>query len=185
MPRLFGTDGVRGLANDTLTAELAMELSVAAARVLSGSGDPGEPGRRPFAVVGRDPRISGQFLEASVVAGLASAGVDVILLGVLPTPAVAYLTGTLGADLGVMISASHNAMPDNGIKFLARGGRKLDDDLEVEIEEQLGAPWSRPVGASVGRVHHHPTAVDEYAAHLVRSIDHPLAGLRVVVDCAE
>ncbi len=119
------------------------------------------------------------------MAGLASAGVDVILLGVLPTPGVAYLTGTLGADLGVMISASHNAMPDNGIKFLARGGRKLDDDLEVEIETQLQAEWTRPVGSAVGRVHQHATAVDEYAAHLVRSIDHPLAGLRVVVDCAE
>ncbi len=119
------------------------------------------------------------------MAGLASAGVDVILLGVLPTPGVAYLTGTLGADLGVMISASHNAMPDNGIKFLARGGRKLDDDLEVEIEKRLQEPWRRPVGSAVGRVHQHPTAVDEYAAHLVRSIDHPLAGLRVVVDCAE
>ncbi len=186
MPRLFGTDGVRGLANDTLTAELALELSVAAAHVLAPTGDAETaPGRRPFAVVGRDPRISGQFLEAAVVAGLASAGVDVILLGVLPTPGVAYLTGTLGADLGVMISASHNAMPDNGIKFLARGGRKLDDDLEVEIEKQLQAEWTRPVGSAVGRVHQHATAVDEYAAHLVRSIDHPLAGLRVVVDCAE
>src|SRR5215218_8438092 len=146
MPRLFGTDGVRGLANDTLTAELAMELSVAAARVLSGSGDPGEPGRRPRAVVGRDPRISGQFLEAAVVAGLASAGVDVLLLGVLPTPGVAHLTGTLGADLGVMLSASHNPMPDNGIKFLARGGVKLDDQVEIAIERRLGEAWDRPTG---------------------------------------
>ncbi|GAA2119646.1 phosphoglucosamine mutase [Nocardioides bigeumensis] len=191
MARLFGTDGVRGLANDDLTAELALELSVAAAHVLADLGEFGTPlgdgpdGHRPFAVVGRDPRISGQFLEAAVVAGLASAGVDVVLLGVLPTPGVAYLTDTLGADLGVMISASHNAMPDNGIKFLARGGRKLDDAIELAIEQRLHEPWQRPTGGAVGTVRTHQTAVAEYAAHLVRSIDHPLAGLRVVLDCAE
>ncbi len=189
MARLFGTDGVRGLANESLTAELALDLAVSAAHVLADRGDLGPPigqgGHRPFAVVGRDPRISGQFLEAAVVAGLASAGVDVVLLGVLPTPGVAYLTDKLGADLGVMISASHNAMPDNGIKFLARGGRKLDDAVEVAIERQLHETWTRPTGGSVGTVRPHPTAVEEYAAHLVRSIDHPLAGLKVVVDCAE
>ena len=183
MARLFGTDGVRGLANDSLTAELALDLSVSAAHVLADRGDLGPPigegGHRPFAVVGRDPRISGQFLEAAVVAGLASAGVDVVLLGVLPTPGVAYLTDTLGADLGVMISASHNAMPDNGIKFLARGGRKLDDASRSRSSEQLHETWTRPTGGSaVGTVRPHPTAVDEYAAHLVRSIDHPLAGLQ-------
>jgi len=187
--RLFGTDGVRGLANESLTAELALDLAVSAAHVLADRGDLGPPigqgGHRPFAVVGRDPRISGQFLEAAVVAGLASAGVDVVLLGVLPTPGVAYLTDKLGADLGVMISASHNAMPDNGIKFLARGGLKLDDAVEVAIERQLHETWARPTGGSVGTVRPHPTAVEEYAAHLVRSIDHPLAGLKVVVDCAE
>lgn len=183
MARLFGTDGVRGLANDTLTAELALDLAVAAAHVLADRGE--FEGHRPVAVVGRDTRISGQFLEAAVVAGLASAGVDVVLLGVLPTPGVAHLTGALGADLGVMLSASHNAMPDNGIKFLARGGRKLDDAIEIAIERRLGQPWERPTGAAVGRVAQHPTAVQEYAAHLVRTIDHPLAGLKVVVDCAE
>ena len=183
MARLFGTDGVRGLANDTLTAELALELSVAAAHVLADRGE--FAGHRPLAVVGRDTRISGAFLEAAVVAGLASAGVDVLLLGELPTPGVAYLTDSLGADLGVMLSASHNAMPDNGIKFLARGGVKLDDSIEIAIEEQLHAEWERPTGAAVGRVKPHPTAVEEYAAHLVRSIEHPLAGLTVVVDCAE
>ena len=120
MTRLFGTDGVRGLANASLTAELALDLSVAAAHVLADLGE--FAGHRPRAVVGRDTRISGQFLEAAVVAGLASAGVDVLLLGVLPTPGVAHLTDKLGADLGVMLSASHNPMPDNGIKFLARGG---------------------------------------------------------------
>ena len=189
MARLFGTDGVRGLANESLTAELALDLAVSAAHVLADRGDLGPPigqgGHRPFAVVGRDPRISGQFLEAAVVAGLASAGVDVVLLGVLPTPGVAYLTDKLGADLGVMISASHNAMPDNGIKFLARGGRKLDDAVEVAIERQLHETWTRPTGGAVGTVRPHPTAVEEYAAHLVRSIDHPLVGLKVVIDCAE
>jgi phosphoglucosamine mutase len=183
MTRLFGTDGVRGLANGQLTAELALDLSVAAARVLADRGE--FEGHRPLAVVGRDTRISGQFLEAAVVAGLASAGVDVLLLGVLPTPGVAYLTGTLGADLGVMLSASHNPMPDNGIKFLARGGHKLDDAVEIAIERRLGQEWDRPVGGRVGRVTPYPQAVQEYAAHLVRSIEHPLAGLTVVLDCAE
>src|SRR3982750_379050 len=123
--RLFGTDGVRGLANRDVTAELALDLSVAAAHVL---GDVGAfAGHRPQAVVGRDPRASGEFLTAAVVAGLASAGVDVLDVGVLPTPGVAYLAALREADLGVMLSASHNAMPDNGIKFFARGGHKLDD----------------------------------------------------------
>src|SRR3954470_20560363 len=134
--RLFGTDGVRGVANRDLTARLALDLSVAAARVLGEAG--AFEGHRPVAVVGRDPRASGEFLEAAVVAGLASAGVDVLRLGVLPTPAVAYLTHSLDADLGVMLSASHNAAPDNGIKFLARGGFKLSDAVEDEIERRLG-----------------------------------------------
>jgi phosphoglucosamine mutase len=181
--RLFGTDGVRGLANGQLTAELALDLSVAAAQVLADRGE--FEGHRPLAVVGRDTRISGQFLESAVVAGLASAGVDVLLLGVLPTPGVAHLTDTLGADLGVMLSASHNPMPDNGIKFLARGGHKLDDAIESAIERRLGQEWKRPVGGGVGRVTPYPWAVSQYAAHLVRSIDHPLAGIRVVLDCAE
>jgi len=181
--RLFGTDGVRGLANGDLTAGLALDLSVAAAHVLADLGE--FEGHRPLAVVGRDTRVSGQFLEAAVVAGLASAGVDVLLLGVLPTPGVAYLTKSLGADLGVVLSASHNPMPDNGIKFFARGGLKLDDPIEVAIERRLVEEFDRPTGADVGRVTVYPTAVDEYAAHLVRSIDHPLAGLTVVLDCAD
>ncbi|MGD9959057.1 phosphoglucosamine mutase [Nocardioides sp.] len=183
MTRLFGTDGVRGLANGHLTAELALDLSVAAAHVLADRGE--FAGHRPLAVVGRDTRISGQFLEAAVVAGLASAGVDVLLLGILPTPGVAYLTGTLGADLGVMLSASHNPMPDNGIKFLARGGVKLDDVVEIAIERRMGEDWERPTGGAVGTVTAYPSGIDEYAAHLVRSIEHPLAGIRVVIDCAE
>ena len=182
MSKLFGTDGVRGLANGLLTAELALDLSVSAAHVLAERGT--FSGHRPFAVVGRDTRISGQFLESAVVAGLASAGVDVLLLGELPTPAVAHLTDWLGADLGVMLSASHNAMPDNGIKFLARGGVKLDDAIEEAIEQRLEEPWERPTGRDVGRVRVHPTAIEEYAAHLVGTVTHPLAGIKVVLDCA-
>jgi phosphoglucosamine mutase len=181
--RLFGTDGVRGLANgDVLTAQLALDLAVSAARVL---GDAGAfEGHRPTAVVGRDPRVSGQFLEGAVVAGLASAGVDVILLGVLPTPGVAHLTAALGADLGVVLSASHNPMPDNGIKFLARGGVKLDDALEDRIEARLGEPWDKPTGAAVGRVEYRLDAWEEYADHLARTVAVPLDGLTVVVDTA-
>jgi phosphoglucosamine mutase len=183
MARLFGTDGVRGLANGHVTAELALDLSVSAAHVLGEAGT--FAGHRPFAVVGRDTRISGQFLEAAVVAGLASAGVDVLLLGELPTPAVAHLTGSLGADLGVMLSASHNPMPDNGIKFLSRGGVKLDDAIERAIEARLEEPWDRPVGGDVGRVRVHDTAIAEYVAHLDQTIGHSLTGLKVVLDCAQ
>ncbi|MEP9382780.1 phosphoglucosamine mutase [Nocardioides sp. KR10-350] len=183
MARLFGTDGVRGRANgEILTSALALDLAVSAALVLTETGD--FSGRKPVAVVGRDPRISGEFLEAAVAAGLASAGVDVIDLGVLPTPGVAHLTAALDADLGVVISASHNPMPDNGIKFLQRGGLKLDDALEDRIEARLGQPWERPTGADVGRIGFHRTAVEEYAAYLVRTLVKPLAGLTVVVDCA-
>ena len=187
MARLFGTDGVRGLANGQLTAELAVDLSVAAAHVLGEAGvfsDSVKGRGRPVAVVGRDTRISGQFLEAAVVAGLASAGVDVLLLGVLPTPGVAYLTDALGADLGVMLSASHNPMPDNGIKFLARGGVKLDDAIEIAIERRLREPWDRPTGAGVGRVSTYDESVERYAAHLVSTLPRRLDGIRVVLDCA-
>jgi len=185
MGRLFGTDGVRGLANASLTAELTLDLSVAAAHVLGEAGAFRlSEGRRPVAVVGRDTRISGQFLEAAVVAGLASAGVDVHLLGVLPTPGVAYLTDSLKADLGVVLSASHNPMPDNGIKFLARGGVKLDDAIETAIEKRLREPWDRPTGAGVGRVTTYDAAVTDYAGHLVATVERPLSGLKVVLDCA-
>lgn len=185
MGRLFGTDGVRGVANADLTAELALGLSVAAAHVLAESGT--FEGHRATAVVGRDPRASGEFLEAAVVAGLASAGVDVLRVGVLPTPAVAYLTGALGADLGVMLSASHNAMPDNGIKFFARGGHKLADELEDRIEavyaeHTTGAPWDRPTGAGVGRVTTYDAGFDNYVAHLIGVLPNRLDGLRIVLD---
>ncbi|MEU8822184.1 phosphoglucosamine mutase [Streptomyces sp. NPDC048636] len=187
MGRLFGTDGVRGVANAGLTAEMALGLSVAAAHVLAEAGT--FEGHRPVAVVGRDPRASGEFLEAAMVAGLASAGVDVLRVGVLPTPAVAHLTGALDADLGVMLSASHNPMPDNGIKFFARGGRKLADELEDRIEATYrahasGEPWDRPTGAGVGRVRDYEEGFDNYVAHLVSVLPNRLDGLKVVIDGA-
>jgi phosphoglucosamine mutase len=183
MARLFGTDGVRGLANgETLTASLALDLAVSAARVLADAGQ--FEGHRPRAVVGRDPRISGQFLEAAVAAGLASAGVDVLHLGVVPTPGIAFLTGSLDVDLGVVITASHNPMPDNGIKFLARGGVKLDDTLEDAIESRLGQTWTYPTGSGVGRIGFYHGAIDDYVDHLVGSLTGRLDGLTVVLDCA-
>lgn len=185
MARLFGTDGVRGKANVDLTADLALDLSVAAAHVLGEAGAFGRS-QRPRALVGRDGRASGEFLEAAVVAGLASAGVDVVRVGVVPTPGVAYLVNAHGTDLGVMLSASHNPMPDNGIKFFSRGGVKLDDAIEDAIEARMGEQWQRPVGADVGRVTDDLDAVDAYIAHLVASLgaENALSGLRIVVDCA-
>jgi phosphoglucosamine mutase len=182
MGRLFGTDGVRGVANRDLTAELALDLSVAAAHVLGEAG--AFEGHRPVAVVGRDPRASGEFLEAAVVAGLASAGVDVWRLGVLPTPGVAHLTADLDADLGVMLSASHNPMPDNGVKFFARGGHKLADAIEDAIEARLREPWQRPTGAGVGRVRRRDDVTARYVGHVVSTLPHRLDGLTVLLDCA-
>jgi phosphoglucosamine mutase len=186
MGRLFGTDGVRGVAGSELSARLALDLSVAAARVLG----PAATHQRPVAVVGRDPRTSGEFLEAAVVAGLASSGVDVLRLGVLPTPGVAYLVKALDADFGVVLSASHNPAKDNGIKFFARGGRKLPDAVEDEIEALLGEPGP-PSPHGFGRVIEAEREQDKYLDHLVASLgagpvpaQPPLAGLRVVVDCA-
>jgi phosphoglucosamine mutase len=175
---LFGTDGVRGLANRDVTAELALDLSVSAAHILS------EVGSRRTAVVGRDPRASGEFLQAAVSAGLASAGVDVIDVGVLPTPAVAYLTKARRADLGVMLSASHNAMPDNGIKFFTADGNKLPDHVEAQIEARLRETWDRPVGDAVGRIVTDTSADGEYVSHLLTSLPVSLKGLTVVVDGA-
>jgi phosphoglucosamine mutase len=192
-PRLFGTDGVRGLANGEVTAELALDLAVSAAHVLgevSGGGG-GRHGRRPRAVVARDPRASGEFLCAAVVAGLASAGMDVDDAGVLPTPGLAHVVASRPeVDLGVMLSASHNAMPDNGIKFFDRRGAKLADEIEDAIEARLREPWRRPTGRGVGRVRQAPESLDLYVDHLVATLSQvssaarPLDGLRVVVDCA-
>lgn len=176
---LFGTDGIRGLANVDLTAELALDVAVAAAHILvENSND------RPRAIVGQDSRASGEFLEAAVVAGLTSAGVDVYRVGIVPTPAVAFLVASTGADLGVMISASHNPMPDNGIKLFQRGGEKLADEVEALVEARIGEPWQRPTGAAVGRVIIDDQLVNDYIEHLISTIDVSLAGLKVVVDCA-
>ena len=184
MGRLFGTDGVRGVANRELTAELALALGAAAARRLA---NPGGPGRR-VAVIGRDPRASGEMLEAAVIAGLTSQGVDALRVGVLPTPAVAYLTGAYDADFGVMISASHNPMPDNGIKIFGPGGHTLDDDTEDQIEELVldvsAGPGLRPAGAGIGRVIDAVDAADRYLRHLSKACTLRLEGLTVVVDCA-
>jgi phosphoglucosamine mutase len=179
---LFGTDGIRGRANADLTPELAMAVAAAAAEVLGRTSRLGPP----TAVVGRDPRASSEMLDAAVVAGLASAGARVVRLGVLPTPAVAVLTAQLTADLGVMISASHNPMPDNGIKLFAAGGHKLPDDLEDAVERAVrsGAGWQRPTGAEIGRVVDLPDGRQRYVGHLIASAPQPLTGLRVVVDCA-
>ncbi|QKE83899.1 phosphoglucosamine mutase [Arthrobacter sp. NEB 688] len=182
MSRLFGTDGVRGLANRDITVELALDLSIAAAHVL-GDADR-RSGRRPRAVVGRDPRASGEFLSAAVTAGLASAGVDVHDVGVLPTPAVAFLTADMGATFGVMLSASHNPMPDNGIKFFAEGGHKLPDALEDEIAARIGQDWDRPQGAEVGRIQSNRAGQARYVAHLLRTLPNRLDGLTVVIDGA-
>jgi phosphoglucosamine mutase len=187
VPRLFGTDGVRGLANSDLTVELALGLSQAAAVVL-GKGRVADgrraSGRRPIAVVARDPRVSGEFLAAAVSAGLASSGVDVWDAGVIPTPAAAFLVADFKADLGVMISASHNAAPDNGIKFFATGGTKLPDEVEDRIEEALAAPKLAPMGVEVGRIRRFADAEDRYILHLLSTIPHRLDGVHVVLDCA-
>jgi phosphoglucosamine mutase len=180
--KYFGTDGVRGRANADLTPELALAVASAAARVLASH----DASHRPLAVVGRDPRVSSEMLEAAVVAGLTSAGADVLLVGVLPTPAVAYLTGHYDADLGVMLSASHNPMPDNGVKLFARGGLKLPDEIEAEIESAIDSGWSRPrpTGAEIGRVTVDYNGADLYTAHLLAASPTSLAGLKLVVDCA-
>ncbi|UGT39606.1 phosphoglucosamine mutase [Nocardia yamanashiensis] len=195
MGRLFGTDGVRGLANDSLSPELALRVSAAAAQVLSRGK------KRALAVVGRDPRASGEMLEAAVIAGLTSAGVNVLSVGVLPTPAVAYLTGVYDACLGVMISASHNPMPDNGIKIFAAGGHKLDDVIEDKIEALIAeGAFTRPTGAGIGRVLGKPGlgghvfdaddryslegTHERYVEHLVEATARDLSGLTVVIDCA-
>ena len=179
---LFGTDGIRGLANSELTAEIALDVSVAAAHILVESSS--NQDHQPTAIVGQDSRASGEFLEAAVVAGLTSAGINVYRVGVLPTPAIAHLVAQSRADLGVMISASHNPMPDNGIKLFARGGGKLDDVIEARIEARMGEDWKRPTGRGVGRALNDDTASERYLTHLLASVETPLKGLKIVVDCA-
>jgi len=188
MPRLFGTDGVRGLANgEILTAELALKVAQAAAIVL-GTGRSADArraaGKRPTAVVARDPRVSGEFLVSAVAAGLASSGVDVLDAGVIPTPATAFLIADIGADFGVMISASHNPAPDNGIKIFARGGTKLPDVVEDRIEAAISQPKWTPTGGDVGRVRRFADAEDRYVVHLIEALPHRLDGIHVVLDTA-
>jgi phosphoglucosamine mutase len=182
MARLFGTDGVRGVANRDLTVSLALSLAQAAASVLGEQAR--NEGRRPVAVIGRDPRISGEYIAAAVAAGLASSGIDVFDAGVIPTPATAFLTADINADFGVMISASHNPAPDNGIKFFAFGGHKLPDEVEDQIEEAMSNPALSPIGAGIGRVQRFADAEDRYIVHLLGAISTSLQGLKIVVDCA-
>ena len=187
MARLFGTDGVRGLANSDLTVELALGLAQSAAVVL-GQGRVADgrraSGRRPVAVVARDPRVSGEFISAAVCAGLASSGVDVFDAGVIPTPAAAFLVADFKADLGVMISASHNPAPDNGIKFFGQGGTKLPDEVEDRVEAALAAPSLAPTGIEVGRIRRFADAEDRYVVHLLSTLPNQLDGIHVVLDCA-
>jgi len=187
MGRLFGTDGVRGLANGDLTAQLALELAQAAASVLTHGRHAEElkaKGLRPRAVIGRDPRVSGQFLSSAVAAGLASSGIDVLDAGVIPTPAIALLVRDAGLDFGVMVSASHNLAPDNGIKFFSYGGTKLPDEVEDRIQDALGTQPLRPTGSGVGRISRFSDAEDRYALALLKSVPVSLNGLHVVIDCA-
>lgn len=196
MPNMFGTDGVRGLANRDLTARLALDLGDAVVRVLgdsSGTEEEHKEGRRR-ALIGRDTRVSGDFLASALAAGMSAGGFDVIDAGIIPTPGIAFLTSELNVEMGAVISASHNPMPDNGIKFFARGGFKLPDKKEDEIEALLGKDWDRPIGAGVGRVSHdQTTATNMYIDHLVSTIapvapdktqPKPLKGLKIVMDCA-
>lgn len=187
MARLFGTDGVRGLANRDLTADLALDLAQSAAYVLTQGRHADATraeGRRPIAVVARDPRVSGEFLLAAVSAGLASSGIDVLDAGVIPTPAAAFLVADSRADFGVMISASHNPAPDNGIKFFATGGTKLPDVVEDRIEAAMGKQALAPLGERVGRIRRFADAEDRYVVHLLGSLPHRLHGLTIVLDCA-
>ena len=179
---LFGTDGVRGVAGVDLTADLAHDLSVAAAEVLTESGE--FAGHRPLAIVGEDSRESGSYLVAAICKGLNESGVDVHKVGVLPTPAVSYLITEMKADLGVMVSASHNPARDNGIKFFARNGRKLDDSLEAKIEELLGQPWQRPSDMDAGKTFEDSQAREKYISFLLGTIESRFDGLKIVVDCA-
>lgn len=180
MGKLFGTDGVRGIANTELSADLALKLGSAAAYVLRKKHEGAKM------LIGRDPRISGDILESAMAAGICSLGVDVYLTGVIPTPAVAFLSSLMHADAGIVISASHNPMRDNGIKFFGADGYKLNDDIEAEIEEQMSNydQMPRPEGAGVGRMYHAEGLAENYLDHLKRTFPYSLKGLRIVLDCA-
>lgn len=181
MGRLFGTDGVRGVANTELTPELALNIGKATAQVLTDH----TKDHKPKVVIGRDPRASGEMLEAALISGLTSVGVDVLLAGVVPTPAVAYLVTYYAADAGFVISASHNPMPDNGIKIFDNKGHKLSDKLEDEIEKALSEKFATPTGEAIGRVKQLIDSEEAYIAYLLQTIE-PLAlkGINLVVDSA-
>ncbi len=181
MARLFGTDGVRGLANAELTPELAFKMGRAATYYF------GKEHQRPIFYIGRDTRISGQMLEAALAAGICSAGGEAVLLGVVPTPAVAYLTRKHGAQAGVVISASHNPFPDNGIKFFAGTGYKLPDAVEDELEKLIEAQpdaMPRPTADGVGFITSKHDMLNEYIDYAVNTVETSLQGLKIVVDCA-
>lgn len=183
MGRLFGTDGARGVANTELTCELAMQIGRAAALVLSDGGE----GKRPVVMIGKDTRASGDMLEGALTAGLCSVGADVVILGVVPTPAVAYLVKKHGADAGIMISASHNPCEYNGIKIFSGSGYKLPDEMENRIEEIVldnACEIPAPTGGGVGMVTYFREATDEYIGHIVSTIDVRLDGLKIAIDCA-
>mgnify|MGYP005945105895 CR=1 FL=1 len=182
MGKYFGTDGVRGVAGADLTCELAMKIGRGAAAVLTGS-----TGHRPRILIGKDTRQSGDMLEAALTAGLCSVGADVESLGVLPTPAVAYLVGKYNADAGIVISASHNPMEFNGIKIFAGTGYKLPDEVENQIEAYIDndcAGIELKTGAEVGRVYRRDDGLQDYVDHLYESIHGDLTGLNVCIDCA-
>jgi phosphoglucosamine mutase len=179
MSRLFGTDGVRGVANRDLTLEIALRLGEAVSHEL------GSRSSRPKFVIGRDTRISGHMLEAALVAGITAGGGDVLSCGVLPTPAVAFLVRHLRADGGVVVSGSHNPFHDNGIKFFGPEGLKLDDFMEARIEDSVGRAKDRVTGARLGSVEAVPGVESLYVEHALEALDgRSLKGLRVVVDCA-
>ena len=183
MARLFGTDGVRGVANKELTPLLAMQLGAAGAYVLTKSTS-----HKPVIIVGCDTRISGDMLANALMAGICSVGADAIYVGVVPTPAVAYLTRTSDADAGVVISASHNPMEFNGIKFFNGDGYKLPDSVEDEIEDIINNGLDRlpvPTGTDVGKIEYRTDAREEYINHALESVSMKLDGIKIVADCAE
>ena len=180
MAKLFGTDGVRGVANKELTPEVAYQLGRAGGYVLA-------KGNSPKILLAKDGRLSGDMLEAALAAGLCSIGAQVHCAGIMPTPAVAYIVREYGFDAGVMISASHNEMADNGIKFFNRQGLKLPDELEAEIEKLINENLDelpRPIGENVGKIAQYPKAIKDYAEFLLSIVDLDLRGIKIAVDCA-
>ncbi len=183
MGRLFGTDGARGVANSELTCELAMAIGKAAAMVLLKD----DGGRKPTVFIGKDTRLSSDMLEGALTAGLCSVGADVVLLGTIPTPAVAYLVRRHSADAGIMISASHNPFEFNGIKIFNSDGYKLSDSLEEEIESIVldhSEPYPAPTGDKLGKVSKLVSGIDEYTDHVAKSIKGDLSGLNIALDCS-